>query len=165
MDRLELLSALKERGLRPCPTVSPKWDGAIHGSVGTATILVLFRRRGVDVLLTHDPVTHIFTEKGQARVRTKTEGTCFVEMHYMESEIAIHDRALKIADKFLRGETIEDNYLAPHGVSIGQLRQRHEAQRREEAFLYDELCVEDGRPAYLADGVSVLPGDQLAESW
>lgn len=152
MTRNKLIEILEARGFLPCQTASPRWMGAYYASSASHTLLVLFRRRGIDVFQSPQSIAEITGNSGCASVRTFTPGARFVELSYMESEPNIHAQVLTMVDSFVHCEPIPVHYFNRQGVSIGEMRQRHRSNVED---LYVSLCVEPGLPVYLEGGLEL----------
>ena len=167
----ELLSELVSMGFKCHSTASGKWKVALFHRIGVRTLVVLVRRRGVDLLET--PLHHheMINEDGLLRVSVRREGDRFAELAYLESEVSIHNRVLHVCSQFAQGGDIADENFKRLGIGPKEWgakygdrgKNKQGSAGSEMRDIYYAASSGDGEAAYLGDGMWITPSGSLED--
>lgn len=161
MTRDGLMIELRRMGFSNCSTASGKWITAFYFTHKQKTLFVLFRRRGIDLLLTSAQFTDLLNSAERLCVNSQSEGNTFTEYQYAGSHVNIHSRILRIAHMFIDGLELDATFFCPEDVGITGIgntnrssSHRYQTTRGESrSELYDAVSHGDGEPVYFGDGM------------
>ncbi len=142
--RDELINELCNLGFQKYETRCSTWMYALVATNTQQTIYILIRKRGVDFKIYNE----IKETKTDEYGKLFTEGGEIIRNYYTDSNVNLHNLAVKIANSFLDNEYIDANNMTSYGKPNNKRKYKNEMEE-----LYDDLCVEDGEDVYLSDGV------------
>lgn len=167
MTQTEFIGSLLEWGYKRHTTASTRWRIALVFRNSQKTLIVLIRKRGVDVL--ESPLTpgQMTNEEGLLSISMQRAGDRFVELGYTEANTSIHDIALYIASLVAQDKPVADELFTRRGIGPREWALKYgelsKGLRRSPASdvgeggtmedLYDAVSNGDGEDAYLGDGM------------
>ena len=162
MTRDGLMVELRRMGFSNCSTASGKWITAFYFTHKQKTLFILFRRNGIDILLTSAQFSDLLNSDEKLCINSQNEGNEFAEYHYVGSHINIHSRILRIAHLHIDGRELDATFFCSIGMGKNGIRNNNggdsshkyrissEGSRSE---LYDAVSHGDGEPVYFGDGM------------
>jgi len=171
MTQTELVENLLAWGYRRFSTASKKWKIALALRGAEKTLVVLIRRRGVDLLESPLNLTQMTNGDGLLSISMHREGDRFVELAYTEADRSTHGRALYIASCIAQDKPVDDDLFLRMGIGprewamkYGELSKGTRPGHRSPGMnssdgggtmqdVYDAVSNEDGEDAYLSDGM------------
>ena len=172
MTQDDLLSELVALGFRYQSTASNRWKVALFYRNETKTLVILVRRRGIDMLETSIPHSEMINESGLLSVSMQRAGDRFVELSYIDSEVSIHNQLLEATNAFLNNQEIADSHFVRQGIGpkewgakYGDKSKPAEGQSASSEMqdIYYAASSGDGGPAYLGDGMWVSPNGSIED--
>jgi hypothetical protein len=167
MTQTEFICSLLEWGYQRHTTASTRWRIALVFRNTQRTLIVLIRRRGVDVL--ESPLTpyQMTNEEGLLSISMQRAGDRFVEFGYTEADTSIHDIALYIASLVAQDKPVADVLFTRRGIGprewalkYGDLSKGQRSSAASDVIeggtmedVYDAVSNGDGEDAYLGDGM------------
>jgi hypothetical protein len=167
MTQTEFIGSLLEWGYKRHSTASTRWRIALVFRNTLKTLIVLIRRRGIDVL--ESPLTpeQLTNEWGLLSISMHRAGDRFVEFGYTDADTSIHGIALYIASLVAQNKPVADELFARRGIGprewalkYGELskgtRRITSTDIRKTGTMedvYDAVSNGDGEDAYLGDGM------------
>lgn len=178
MNQDELIEHLVAWGYKRHSTASNRWRVALVRRNAEKTLVVLLRRRGVDLLespLTPDQMTN---RDGVLSISMQREGDRFAELGYTEAGTNIHDIALLIASYIAEEKPVADELFERRGIGPTEWALKYgELAKKQRSPLaggsndgggnmkdvYDAVANGDGEDAYLGDGMWVRASGGMYE--
>ena len=178
MNQDELIGELLAWGYKRHSTASNRWRIALVRRNAEKTLVVLMRRRGVDLLespLTPDQMTN---RDGLLSISMQRKGDRFAELGYTEAGASIHDIALLIASYIAQEKPVADELFERRGIGptewalkYGELAKKQRSPLTGDSNddggsmkdVYDAVSNGDGEDAYLGDGMWVRSGGGMYE--
>jgi hypothetical protein len=116
MTQDDVLSELVAIGFKYQSTASRRWRIALFHRNATKTLVVLVRRRGIDLLET--PLEHreMLNDAGLLSVTMQRAGDRFVELSYIDSEVSIPNRLLEACSEFAQDREIPEACFGRQGM-------------------------------------------------
>lgn len=162
LTRIGLMTELKKLGFKRWGTASAKWSEAFFFANSQDTLLVLFRKRGINILKTPEKIPDMLNRYRKLMVHTSVEGAEFADYCYSENPINIHVRTLLMAQRFVSNLIIDPTFFCHAGLGNkewaeehGQLSKRKNNRNSDNSTkdIYDAISLGDGEDAYLGDGI------------
>jgi hypothetical protein len=158
MTQTELVDELLAWGYRRVSTASIKWRIALAFRGAEKTLVVLIRRRGVDLLESPLTLTQMTNGDGLLSISMHREGDRFVELAYTEAEASTHDRALYIASCIAQDKPVGDDLFLRLGIGPREWAMKYGELSKGDGGgtmqdVYNAVSNDDGEDAYLSDGM------------
>ena len=154
----QLINEIRNLGFKRCTTASSAWQTTYFNERVDGTMLILIRKREIDILKTPSKLVEMLNDYGKVKVYTQAEGHQYAEYHYTESKTNIHKKILAIATSFADNQDINQSVFCKIGINKKEWSQKHGGPKRRNLEgssyeLYDAISNGDGERAYLGDGV------------
>lgn len=172
MTQDEFLSELIALGFRYHSTASPRWRVAMFHRNGAKTLVILARRRGIDMLETPLQHSEMINESGLLSVSMQRAGDRFVELSYIDSEVSIHNQILEAVSVFSSNQEIADAHFVRQGMGPTEWGAKYGDKSKigedrsassEMKDIYYAASSGDGGSAYLGDGMWISPSGSIED--